>query len=64
MSKEGKLLPITEISKQVQVSTATLARAARLGNLPADKIGRDWLTTLEAATTWKTRYYKPRMKRK
>lgn len=48
-----KLMGITEAAAAIGVSTATLRRAVRLGQLAGQKIGNTWLVTLSAAKAWK-----------
>lgn len=51
--EEDTELGVPQAAAAIGVSEATLNRAARLGTLRARKVGRNWITTLSAARTWK-----------
>lgn len=63
MEKE-QVISLPEAAKMIGVSETTLARAARLQTLKAEKIAGVWLVTPTEARRWKTQHHNPNMRRK
>ncbi|MBX3065857.1 MAG: hypothetical protein KF726_22960 [Anaerolineae bacterium] len=59
-----KLISLPEAARLIEVDASTLARAARLKKLRADKIGGVWLVTPSEARRWKQEDHNPKMKRR
>ncbi|NWJ99011.1 MAG: helix-turn-helix domain-containing protein [Chloroflexi bacterium] len=49
----GKLISLNEAAEKTGLSTSYLRAIARKGRLKAEKVGRDWLTTLAAVAEYK-----------
>lgn len=52
MQEGGKLISLSQAAEIVGVDPSTLRRAAQAKRLAAQKIGRDWVTTLRAVKAW------------
>lgn len=51
--KDDQLITLTTGAKLARVSRETMRRHAEKGTLPAQRFGRNWLTTREAVLAWK-----------
>jgi excisionase family DNA binding protein len=63
MNDNDELLSATAAAELIGVSSTTLARAVRLGNLPAIRVGSTYVIKRSDAEAWLKEHFHPHMVR-